>query len=193
MKSINTKRILSLFSLFMMCLIITAGLMSCRSDEIQQSDVIAVTDGDGQSLNTNGELQPYRIVCRNRYSDAEMNAANSLRQQIGEATGVWLEITTDYEREGTEYVRTDYEILLGNTNREESVAVQDKYEKNKDYGIYKPSTRIVIVAGSDEALQTAVDTFVEKYVDGETKSVNIADGEAHEYRHEYLIDSLELD
>ena len=88
--------------------------------------------------------------------------------------GVRIDYSDDKVDEESGYYEKRYEILIGNTGREESKSISEKDMKYYDYAIKCVNTKLVIKAGSDEALANAVDYFIETCIN--TGEAMTADG-----------------
>lgn len=93
----------------------------------------------------------YTIVRDEDGSQLAIAAATALRDALGGTPG----IETDWVKKGTEPVFGEYEILLGATNRPESIALSEGLGRY-DYRIKVDGEKLVIVGGSDVAVATAV-------------------------------------
>ncbi|MGN1047652.1 MAG: acetylxylan esterase [Eubacteriales bacterium] len=93
-----------------------------------------------------------------------ISAANTVCAKISEITG--KEITTVKDSDG----KNGYEILIGSTSRAESVSASEGLDSNT-YRILFKSSRIVIVGGSDNATEAAVNKFIELFVSEDCISV----------------------
>ncbi|MBO5220745.1 MAG: hypothetical protein J6C26_00340 [Clostridia bacterium] len=149
----QNKRLLRILSL-VCCLLIGFGqLTACKKPK--SPDVPA---DDRTPIMENGSTQ-YRIVRGDNATDAEKAAASALCDAIRNKTGVSIEITTDLEVASLNLFRTDYEILVGQTNRDENPNPQ-----YCDYGFIMPTTRICIYGGSQDALNAAIEKFISECV-----------------------------
>ncbi len=100
------------------------------------------------------DLSEYTIVRHDGgIDDAGKAAASRLRQKINESFGVDLKISLDSKK-------SDKEILLGNTSREESKDAASDADTYSKFVIKRAGNKIVIVGGSDEALMNAIDFWV---------------------------------
>lgn len=73
-------------------------------------------------------------------------------------TGAEIQIKDDFEREGTAYVRTDKEIIIGSTNRENEFETDYDSFKN-GFSIFSSDSRLVILAGSAAGMDAALEQF----------------------------------
>ena len=100
--------------------------------------------------------------------------SRTLWNAIKEASSAFIGVSDDELDEKNGIVESTYEILIGSTNRDESAAAVTKHLKYYDYVIKYIDTKLVINAGSDEALETAVNYFIENYVN--TNIASTVDG-----------------
>ena len=106
-----------------------------------------------------GAKARYGIVRANKMSTAGTNACSSLYVAIQTKTGIALQFVDD-SRSLDEGVK---EILLGNTNREESKkAIAEMGDSHWNIGIY--NEKICIVAANDGLLSQAITAFINEYV-----------------------------
>jgi len=94
------------------------------------------------------------------------NAAIYLRKQIEEITGIKVDIKSDWVKKGEDVslYRDEYEILVGPTNRTESIELYKKFNAAgvpMDYMITKIGDHYVI-AGDDSDIMTAIEVFIGK-------------------------------
>ena len=70
-------------------------------------------------LNIVGNGQTEYVIIRSQDAKKwEIEAALRFRDTLKAVTGAEIQIKDDFEREGTDYVRTEKEIIIGSTNRE---------------------------------------------------------------------------
>lgn len=147
--------------------------------------------GDSANTNTQITLRPieniseYVIVRGDSSTENETLMAQKLRTSINEATGASVVLKTDY------YNNT-YEILVGVTKRRQTTDTM-KDLRYFDYTIKQLGNKIVIVGGSDESLEKAVDLFLTQFVDTEQKTVKVPTGEGYTYKATYAVDALTID
>lgn len=127
--------------------VFSASLCGCTEKQAE-SDLKLVELADWQS---------YRIVRPDSADRATIDAATSLVKALEERTGVKPELETDWIKRGESIPTGTKEILIGATNRPESV---ETFRYN-DFTVKFVGDRLVINGGSGEAVQTAVDWFAE--------------------------------
>lgn len=109
------------------------------------------------------DLAQYTIVRPDVCSDLVKQATSTLTNAFAEKI-VKLSPKTDFYREGTPMFSIgEYEILIGATNRPESVEFLSSIRKN-DFGYRIIGKKIVIAGGSDEKTQVAVQRFISDIV-----------------------------
>ena len=144
-----------------LCVFAVLMLLSSCSSEAATAPMTVVAEGG---------VCKYTVVRGDVSSAAETAAAVKLRRSIEEATGAEVKITTDWEKEGIQQ-RTDYEILVGRTNREESISAEAEVG-DRDFIIRVDGTRIVLLGSDDTYTGYAVDYFIENFIgyadDGKT-------------------------
>lgn len=124
------------------------------------------TSDEVSDVTINGvNISNYKIVhCGSFYSE---KYAQLIRSAIYRKTGITLSLTTDSSSE------TEYEILVGKTNREESAAVRAEYDRpNLYYDIKVVGNKLVIMGEGYKTLEH-VTAELEKYLGVITKPTNI--------------------
>lgn len=110
------------------------------------------------------ELSRYAVVRPDKAERTEIEAAAAVYEALGEL-GV-TEIKTDFLKPGIadgKYVESEYEILVGQTNRAETAQLLAKM-RSRDYAYGVVGKKIVIVGGSDDATAEAAAEFIENVV-----------------------------
>ena len=99
------------------------------------------------------------VIVRSQTAESwELDAAKLFKSYICALTGVDIPIKDDFEREGTDEVRTEKEIIIGSTNRENEYDAN--YESfDKGYSIFSSKYRFVILAGSRAGMDAALERF----------------------------------
>ena len=143
-----------------LCLLLTSlfAVTACRKKE---------EDGTVESgaLIAGTEESVFSIVYPARWEDNEMNAAMDLKYAFADAYESIPKLVDDSTPE------SQYEILIGNTNRAESAAV---LEGLNEYGwaVRVVGNKIVLNAKNNLFLNDAVEYFVSTYI-GNTKQLGI--------------------
>ena len=108
----------------------------------------------------------FRIVRPSSDGSEETEAARDLRAAIEEKTGVKLEICEDWYAKSQTPVK--YEILVGHTDCDESVAVNGEIDAEDGffYVIRSVGDKIVVTGKSANMIKKAIDFIIENYADG---------------------------
>ena len=119
---------------------------------------------------TKENLSSYTIIVPSQSNENMESAASFLQNMIYQKLGVTLEIKTD------EVEVTEYEILIGLTNRPESAELHAKV-KNADYGYALVGKKIVISGNTVKSVKEALLMFEEDVLDkADTQRVLMAAG-----------------
>lgn len=133
----------------------------------------------------------YRIITPGGASDEVNNAATALFYAFEDA-GVTIEMIPDWAQDGDDPTkRATKEILIGDTNREESEEL-GKGLLNDDYVIATKGERVIIRGGGDGATALACSLFVSEYIKDIKNGVVIPTGTLKENKATYPITSLKL-
>jgi hypothetical protein len=113
-----------------------------------------------QLILTDNEASLYRIVIPSAATASEMKAATVLQNYVLEISGAALPILS------ADKDRSKYEILLGQNDRLDDLAVKINFNALKEDGfvIKTDSLRVIIAGGSDKGTLYGVYTFLEKYL-----------------------------
>ncbi len=132
-----------------------ALITSCESKkEEQTSDIELVKDGASKF-----------VICRpDNASNLEKNATVALKKAITEMCGVELAVKTDYvPRNDPEFEIPKYEILVGETNREEAKGLVESLGED-EYVIKASGTKFIICGKTDKMTESAVSYFINTYL-----------------------------
>ena len=103
-----------------------------------------------------GVLENYTIIIPEYPDQNETQASRLLKESIQERVGVTLTVKSDFVREGTDYTVQDNEILIGRTNRIESVTALGTVYYLGDYYVGVQGSKLVILSNSAEGYAEAV-------------------------------------
>ena len=147
--------------LLVLVLVLTAG---CGSSSEPPEDTTTAAPGTtteavptGITLYENGATQ-FRVVFPSKVADEEFDAYLKIADAFKK-----LGITIKNARDTEDAI--EFEILIGETVRRESVEVADSLRDN-DYVIKAAGSKIVVVGGSPKATLTAAQKFIEQYLTG---------------------------
>lgn len=143
-------RLLLIFTLT--ALVSTLALSSCNRKS-----------GDDTETSPSSELTDFVVVRGDSANQSETDAAIRLRRAINDTLGASVSITTDWDGDDDNSARK--EILVGKTNRPQSRSALDGLDQNS-FAITYDGTKLVVAAGSDYALDCAVDYLIKNYIGG---------------------------
>lgn len=123
-----------------------------RRPAVTEQEELSTELPDDVARITKEALADYVIVYPARHSDALREAVSELQNGIARSYNVNLQVRTD------DAAPTEYEILVGNTNRAESVAATEGY-RYADCGYCLSGKKLVIVGYSDEDTVSALARF----------------------------------
>ena len=171
------KRLLAL----LMCLLMIFGMIACSADDTDATDDSALSSDSGFGSGLGGyitgaskvpanyvsiaeqETARYRIVYETKLDAAIIQKINTHLSTLKTKIGVTMESVTDTQLAAPSGLP---EILIGETNRADSKTASSAL-KSGEYKIQYNSTtkNIVIAAGDDTSLSTAIDKFFNDNID----------------------------
>ncbi len=160
MKKIMMIKTISLLVLFA---VLALPILSCgngcakETTEAPADTTIPSEDIAGITLDM---LKNYKIIVPEDIMSELGGTSSDLIEQIEKYTGVKLSISDDFVKEGSDkYKVNEYEILLGKTNREESVSFH-KTLKSKDYGYGIIGKKLIIAGHTATNVAESVRLFI---------------------------------
>ena len=121
----------------------------------------------------------------------EQDAAMKLYSTIYQQTRIKLDYYNDEMDRGSDPELSRTEILIGNTNRTESISARAEL-RVRDYSITYEDGRIVILGGSAEATMRAVDHFIKTYLNVDEKTLTVYENRNDAYHYPYLVGDLSV-
>jgi len=111
------------------------------------------------------DMDKYSIVRANNASGTVKNLSTSLAKSLELKWNCELKAKPDTLLEGVpQYSESPYEILIGKTNRKESVEFLEKLGKY-DYGYTVTNKKIVIGGKTDAAVEKSIELFMNNIID----------------------------
>lgn len=132
------------------------------------------------------DIAEYTVVRGDLSSDEEKEALVTFRETVMKNLGITLPALTDWIGEGQ--TEREKEILIGKTNRDESVKAGEGLGYN-DFVIKKIGTKLVITGGSGISTKAAVEYFINNYIDIYQSTVSYPE-EGYKYVREYSVSSV---
>ena len=136
----------------------------------------------------------YTIIRGEMATQSDIDAAIKLRTAIIDATGAQVGLGTDWVKKGTELPAQAFEIVVGDTNRPQTVTARTTILRERDWGIFMTADdRVTITGGSDAATAEAVEYFIANCIDTAGKKITFEENFSYIYEHVYPLGSITLD
>lgn len=164
-----------------------------KSTPSETSDTAADSVPSDSVLNEiNAELlDNFVIVYPEKCSDSVYDAIIELNKAIRSKFGNKLDVKDDFVREGTKFVESEYEILVGSTNRDETETAFSSVKKVNDYQIGIFGKKLVVGGISDSATVIAVRELI-RIIGESPENVLFSADKAVRYAGTYALDELLL-
>lgn len=133
----------------------------------------------------------YSLIRSEDSSDAMIARVTSMRLEIKEKTGVGLGYTTDWIKRGAEVPATGKEIVIGTSNRPQTIEAIASI-REKDFVIAYSGERLIITGGNEESTMRAIDYFLENYIDAATGKLTVPDNLYDVVAYDYAIDGITI-
>lgn len=154
-------------------------------DETSSTSPETPTEPDNHPKIMAEDLSKYTLIAASRSSNAVMNQFWQLQSQIRKMCGKEPVAETDSKD------TTEFEILVGNTNREESSIFLSGLLWD-DYGYTIIGNKLVIAGHTPEGTLSAMKHFLEHIKSGDHKTVFFSNKNQHLYRYPYASDTFML-
>lgn len=165
-----------ILSLLLAILMIAGMLAACDNGEDADT---GEGDENVEKLNiiTEGHTE-YVIVRDYKASDEVKAAINNLLASIKANIGADMKVKECYNDKANvpDDIRTEKEILVGMTNRQESIDTLSGY-RSQDYTISMHGSKLVIGSSSDEGTITALTKFLTEFVSEQGNRFAVRQGE----------------
>ena len=143
------------------------------------------------TLTINAEnASEYTLIRDDLANDTLKSAITGLRTLFTKK-GFEIGYQSDYAKSDADIPTNTKEILVGKTNRAESIEFAKKLKKN-DYVIAVKNSRIIILGGSEESTLKAIEYFENKYLYTKDNSISLEakDSIVFSYSYQYKISEL---
>ena len=162
----------------LMCLLATFLFAACDDEAAGESTdttidsettVIDSTDDSGADEKVieyilTSDMLKYNVVRSENASTTLIDATAAFYREIKSIYGDDIRLKDDFVISGNaQYSAAEFEILIGNTNREETAEFMKQLRVN-DYGYTVIGKKIVIVGGSDDATALAIEKFLDDII-----------------------------
>lgn len=135
----------------------------------------------------------YTIIRGETASQSDIDQAIKLRSAIIDATGAEIALGTDWVKKGVEIPAAAYEIVIGDTNRPQTVEARTNVLRERDWGIFFSGDRVTITGGSDAATAEAVEHFIANCLDATAKKVEFEENYTFINEYQYPLGNVTLD
>lgn len=170
---------------FTLVVLTVLGCVSCNNEEKDGEQTEAE-----YSLSVS-DLSKYAIVRSDNAGETVVSAVSNLYNTMSQKFS-GIKIKSDLIIEGdAEYCESEYEILVGSTNRSESESIQKQLKKN-DYIICLEGSKLIIAGGTDEATVAAIDKFINDFVNSDRSDVFFESKDKVHFKDSYAIGALKL-
>lgn len=132
---------------------------------------------------TTADITKYNLICAQRTPANVMGQFWQLQSQMQKLSGIEPLAETD------RYEETEFEILVGATNREESQTYLSGLLWD-DYGYAIVGSKIVIAGHTNEGTLSAIKLFLEHIKSGDHTSVFFSNKDQYLYRYPYVSDTF---
>lgn len=131
---------------------------------------------------------PVEILRSDLDSSTALNGSLQIRDRLQEV-GVEIGIATDWVKRGEAIPALNRQLVVGVTNRAETVAEYNRLKEARrnsqnDWSILELDGLIMILGVSDAALNEAIQYFIENYI-GES-GIKMPQGERYEYKYPFM-------
>lgn len=161
-------------------------LVACNSNnnnEVTTSAETTAPEPDNHAKILTSDLSKYSIICASRNANSAL--VWDLQSQIKKMCGKNPVLETDYLE------ATDFEILVGDTNREETQAFLANLLWD-DYGYAIVGNKIVIAGHTAEGTLEATKLFLQHIQSGDHTEVFFSNKNQYTYRYPYVSDTFLL-
>ena len=181
------KKILTL----LLCLIVCTVLLSCNGEDITTASTTEPMGPDERDILIS-ELSGYEIIRPAGAGGSVSGCGDTLKSAIEDKHGFKLKHRADTVRENIPaYQIKELEILVGDTNREESEEFLSTLRYN-DYGYGIVNKKIVIAGHTEENTVKAMNKFIDEVINSTTESDIFLKFGASVVRDEYTLDDLKI-
>lgn len=200
------KRIITLFLAILMMLASFTACTTTTDPQVTEKPGESIIDTPSESL-TDIETEPtsptvtvfennelkYAIITNERSDFGSRDAAFNLLDEIYRQTGKILRPTSDKTEDGKTPPEKAMEVLIGDTNRSESVEAM-KNLRNDDFIVRydENSGRIIIAGGSKEATAKAVEYFIKTCFNTKDKTIIVDKKLNYSHKFTYPVGNVSI-
>lgn len=186
----RNQKLLRIISLMLAAVLSVAAFAACgpKDDPAGNTDGIPMPTEDIKIAE--GGSTSFNVV-RGEYAEAyEKTAAQSVLSHIKDNAKIEMSFSDDWVDESRGVVENECEILVGRTNREESIRVYQNLRAD-DYAVTVINKKVIIAALTEEKLNEAVAYFIEKLQVSEGAATFLA-ADAKHAAGTYSVESIKV-
>ncbi len=157
-----------------MAVVSTAALTGCRSEQnpVTTTTRVAATTDKTEIKLPSMELSGYKIIISDKASAEIKKAANEMKSILKQYLSLEIRVANDYVYADSPVDPAAKEILVGATNRQESLDAQNKLAEvgGNKYLIEFTDNKIVIYGADDKAILFGMRAFLTEFASKSTET-----------------------
>lgn len=169
------KKILSLLLIFVLvvpfsaCMVVENGGQPSTTESVESATDTESTDVDSGIVFKKSDISKFKLVYATGLENETMSVVNQLANKINSICDTLIASSSELIVENNESTHEwEYEILIGCTNREESVTFGESL-RQYDYGYGYVDGKIVIYGKCETYLKNAINSFITNVLLGHEK------------------------
>lgn len=193
-------RFTKLLSLILALLVLTSALAACNTNppvndpagSESQSDTEAVVQAYDVSIILDGKSD-YKVISDDGADSAQAEGSVLFREAIYSHMGFFIDFDTDFVHDESEIPEASKEILIGTTNRQDSIDAKAQLRGDDFLIQYNEATdRLVIIGGTPSATTAAVNYAIENLFDSEAKALVVKSNYSYLHRGQYDVGNISI-
>jgi len=151
----------------LLCLCLLSACQQYGNTLTDDSDTSVVTENTAPvTLIDSAVGQDYVLVRTDVNGAYALEKSREIAEAIKNATGYEPALKTDWYKDSMGFPPTAHEILVGTTNREESVAVEAEWSSSglRDWTVRLVGEKLIVYGGGENALDEAVQYLLNNFI-----------------------------
>ncbi|MBQ2709293.1 MAG: hypothetical protein IJF67_13580 [Clostridia bacterium] len=170
-----------IFAMALALLLLGAACTDNAPEDVTAPDVPIETLAEGDAVSP----ADFTIMRADVADEDTIAACLTFKKQVQAVCGAEMTLGTDWVKRGAEIPTDTAEIVIGDTNRRASAGM-----RRDDWTIEREGSRIYILGGSGEALQAAVEFFLDHFLTA--GGMTIPDNYGTGHTGDYALEALQL-
>jgi len=170
-----------IFAMALALLLLAAACTDSAPEDVTAPDVPIETLAEGDAVSP----ADFTIMRADVADEDTIAACLTFKKQVQAVCGAEMTLGTDWVKRGAEIPTDTAEIVIGDTNRRASAGM-----RRDDWTIEREGSRIYILGGSGEALQAAVEFFLDHFLTA--GGMTIPDNYGTGHTGDYALEALQL-